>query len=55
MEPRASISITVLTSAQLAEVPRGPWYNIIIEFEDDAPGWVVVDGDVELKKQVDQI
>lgn len=48
MEPRASISIAVLTSAQLAEVPRSPRYNVIIEFEDDAPSWGVVDGDVEL-------
>jgi hypothetical protein len=48
MEARASISVTILTSAQLAEVPGGPRYNVIIEFEDDAPSGVVVDGDVEL-------
>lgn len=48
MEARASISITILTSAQLAEISRGLRYNVIKEFENNAPSIVTVDGDVEL-------
>ena len=48
MEAGASISVSILTGAQLAEVPRGLRHDIIKKLEDDAPCGRVVDSDVEL-------
>jgi hypothetical protein len=48
MEAGASISVSILTGTQLAEVPRGLRYDIIKKLEDDAPCRGVVDSDVEL-------
>ena len=48
MEGRASISKTMFTGAQLAEVFRGLRYIFIIELEDDAPSVLAADTDVEL-------
>jgi hypothetical protein len=48
METGFSISISMFTSTQLAEVLCSLRYNIIKQLEDDGPRFVAVDFDVEL-------
>ena len=39
----------MLASGELAEIPRGLWDYVVIELEDDAPGFLAVDRNVELR------
>lgn len=49
VEGAASISEAVLARRQLAEIPRSLGDDVVVEFEDDAPGGLGVDGDVKLR------
>jgi hypothetical protein len=42
------VTIAVLASSELTEVPRRLRDNIVIKLEDDATGGLLVDSDVEL-------
>lgn len=50
MERGTLVAITVLASCQLPEVPRGLGDDLVVQPENDATGWLSVDGDVKLKQ-----
>lgn len=48
MEVAVLVTKPAFSSAEFAEVARGPWTSIIVEFEDDSPCRSGVDGDFKL-------
>ena len=49
MEGTRRVAETVLAGGQLAEVPRRPRHNVVVKLEHDAPGGLVVDGNIKLR------
>ena len=49
MERAVRVAETVLAGRELAEVSRSPRHNVVVKLEDNAPGRLVVDGNIKLR------
>ncbi len=49
VEGAVCVAESVLAGGQLAEVPRRPRHDVVVELEHDASGRLLVDSDVELR------